>query len=220
MKKYLAEIAGAISILLFVGLCTWWISSKSPSTSVSQMMHREIEVPQFDNIGTLLNQQVIPTGSALGDGAIVSRPIRGLAGAKHYGTMKNGLVAHFNQFGFHLDSIAVFAKDESVKVVRRGLNGPSLKAFEMRYNKIVAKYKKSQYSAMQNNCEHFVTELVFGVKASAQSKFAMDAIKFYKPMIIEEVQNSKFAFAAPGIQLALNNITGDTIPQSDSTKTK
>jgi hypothetical protein len=80
-------------------------------------------------------------------------------------------------FGHDEDSIKEFAKNLPIKVIRGGLAGEDLAKFKANYNYYKDKYKKSKYNAVDNNCEHYVNEVIFGVHQSMQSDFTKEMVK-------------------------------------------
>lgn len=125
-------------------------------------------------------------GNALGDGALVQRPVKEAQFLYHYGVMVEGKVVHYNQTGLHISTLYEFSPCATIKVLHRGLTGEDLKQFRLRYNKIVYKYKNTKYDAVKNNCEHFVTELLIGTKRSFQSENAQMYVSTYWPVLREK----------------------------------
>ena len=113
-----------------------------------------------------------------------------LGGYRHYGIMYNGMVSHFNEYGYHEDSIKEFAKNLPIKVIRGGLVGEDLAKFKARYKICIEKYKNSKYNAVDNNCEHFVNEVEFGIKKSMQSDFTKEMVKCYDSVFMKELNKS------------------------------
>lgn len=198
-----------LGIIIAVVTLLWWVMSYSHPDKVKAALSAplDIELPTYNTVSSVLE-----TGTnALGDGAIVSRPIQALGGFRHYGVMMDGKVLHYNQYGLHIDSIGAFAAGDVVKVVKKGLSGDNLKEFKRRCEKIVKKYKNSDYDAMKNNCEHFVNELVYGKKISMQSDLTQDMMKSYNPMIRDEISKSKFSYLLPAYDNYVKKIIKDTI---------
>ena len=210
-KEKIQNTAAIVIILAVVVGLFWWVFSHSPSKSVRQVIEKplDINIPSY-KITSAFNTN-IEEGPALGDGAIISRPIKGLGGFKHYGVMIGNKVSHFNQYGYHLDSIGGFAEGAVVKIVKRGLVGKDLAAFKLRFDKIVKKYKGAKYDAMNNNCEHYVNEMVFGIHKSMQSELTMDMVKSYTPMLRENLAKSKVAVFLPAFDNMIKQLDSDTL---------
>jgi len=198
-----------LGIIIVVVALLWWVMSYSNPDKVKAALSAplDIELPTYKTVSSAFET----SGDALGDGAIISRPIQGLGGFRHYGVMIGGMVAHYNQYGYHLDSISDFAAGDIVKVVKRGLTGDNLKIFKKRYRAIIKKYDKSDYDAMKNNCEHFANEMVFGKHISMQSDLTQDMMKSYNPMIREEISKSKLSYLLPAYDNYVKKIMKDTI---------
>jgi len=122
--------------------------------------------------------------SALGDGAIITRPViddngRPVPFYNHFGVMWQGKVSNWDQNGHHLITLEEFAKKQTVKVLSPGLTGKDLQNFKTRYKNTVELYKQGKYDAVKNNCEHFAMEMVYGVKRSLQSETTIEMSKIY-----------------------------------------
>jgi len=149
--------------------------------------------------------------TALSDGAIIRRPIVSENGNAikfyfHYGVIygtksvkdKNGkvtkviMVSHYGENGLMYTTLDEFAKNEEIKVITKGIepNSPEMIEFKKRYNSIVTKYKTSAYNAINNNCEHFVMELIYGIHKSFQSDYTVSFVKTswqeYKYFMVKE----------------------------------
>ena len=138
MKKS-TVIDGSIILGIIVAVVTllWWVMSYSHPDKVKAALSAplNLELPTYETASSVFEK----SGNALGDGAIISRPIQGLGGFRHYGVMIKGKVAHYNQYGLHVDPIETFAAGDVVKVVKRGLLGDNLKEFKKRYKSTMKK---------------------------------------------------------------------------------
>lgn len=201
-------IATIIAVVVITASAFWLFAHKP--ANINTLHDTKFEIPEV-NIKSKYNKDIDTDGSALGDGAIISRRINGMPGFKHYGVMNNGKVAHFNQYGLHLDSLSVFANDEVVKVVMPGQSKQSLVEFKNRFDKIMKKYKNLKYNATNNNCEHFMSELALGERQSIQIDYAKKTLMMYEPMIIDELKKRNANYMIPFVQLTINDFLKDTI---------
>lgn len=192
MKDKYTDYIVIFSVILVISLTIFWITRTSVNGEVREIITTPINTDiQINSIQSISSDKKYSTsGKALGDGAIISRPIEMLGGYRHYGIMYNGLVSHFNEYGYHEDSIKEFAKNLPIKVIRGGLSGEDLAKFKANYKYYKDKYKKSKYNAVDNNCEHYVNEVIFGVHQSMQSDFTKEMVKCYDSVFIKELNKS------------------------------
>lgn len=211
MKKHLNDIIAIGSGVLVTSLLVWWVIANSPSKDVKRVMTSTValELPSFSNTFKS-NKLQKEAGPAIGDGAIISRPIKGLGGYKHYGVYIDGKIAHFNQYGFHLDSLDDFAEGSVVKVIKHSLKGKDREEFRARLKKMIKKYKHSNYDAINNNCEHFVNEAVYNAKISMQSDLTKDMLESYAPEIKEELKKNNLGLLIPAFDNLVNKALKDS----------
>jgi hypothetical protein len=194
-------------ILVILALFIWGFhSQKTPSVKEAMTAPLNVQLPEYETVAKPFQE----VGKALGDGAIISRPIKGLGGFKHYGVMLKNKVVHFNQYGLHTDELDVFSEGATVKVVRPGLMGEALERFKHNIKHIMAKYKSSSYDAMKNNCEHFVNELAYGQKVSMQANLTKEMVISYDTLIRNELSKNKLAILIPVYDAAVKKIVNDS----------
>ena len=151
--------------------------------------------------------------TALSDGALISRPCKNAPYLLHFGVMWCGKVTHYNETGLHISTLEEFAGTETVKIITKGMTGESLKQFKIRGKKLLEEYKYLKYDAMNNNCEHFATEMVFGIKKSLQSNSAKEYIQNYWPILKEKMlkENPKSQFYVQVLDAYFKKYMAETI---------
>lgn len=208
IKKYQETIVVIVFCIIIIGLISWGLSYRK-NTVAEKLSKTNFELPDYTL--PVKSKTISPPGNALGDGAIISRPIKGLGGYKHYGVMLKNKVVHFNQHGLHVDQIDNFADGSVIKVTRPGLTGNELAKFYKRYEKICKRYGTAKYDAINNNCEHFVNELIYGRKISMQSNITKDMIVAYDTVVRNKLIQNKLGMLIPAYDIAIKKLKTDTL---------
>jgi len=183
---------------IVIGVFVWGLSyTNALNEKKSHASNFTLNLPDFNKYNNTVDSNTVVKTNALGDGAIISRPIKGLGGYKHYGVMCKGRVLHYNQYNLYNSTLEEFSENIPIKVVKPGLYGKELQAFYKRKNRIINKYVDSKYDAVNNNCEHFVNELVYNTKKSMQSDITKEMLTAYDTVIQNELIKNNMQLLVP-----------------------